>query len=236
MPRAGRGPRELRAVSIQRHFTSNPDGSVLVAFGGTRVLCTAVAEDRVPPFLVGKGRGWVTAEYAMLPGSASEGRISRDAVNKGRALEISRLIGRSLRSVVNLKALGERQITIDCDVIQADGGTRTAAITGGYVALCDALAKVCGGAIPAGLLRAQCAAVSVGIVGGEPMLDLDYEEDSTADVDLNLVMHGDGALIEIQGTAERGSFSRQQLDAMIDLGRQGIDKLCELQREALAGG
>jgi ribonuclease PH len=236
MTRAGRGARELRAVSIQRHFTSNPDGSVLIAFGNTRVLCTAVAEDRVPPFLVGKGRGWVTAEYAMLPGSASEGRISRDAAHKGRALEISRLIGRSLRSVVDLRGLGERQITIDCDVLQADGGTRTAAITGGYVALCDALAKVYSGTIPDGLLTAQCAAVSVGMVKGEPVLDLNYEEDSAADVDLNLVMHSDGALIEIQGTAERGSFTRQQLDAMIDLGREGIDKLCALQREALARG
>ena len=234
MTRAGRGARELRAVEIQRGFTSNPDGSVLIAFGDTRVLCTAVAEERVPPFLVGKGRGWVTAEYAMLPGSASEGRISRDAAQKGRALEISRLIGRSLRSVVDLSQLGERQITIDCDVLQADGGTRTAAITGGYVALCDALAKVNGGTLPKGLLTAQCAAVSVGIVNSEAILDLNYEEDSAADVDLNLVMHSNGALIEIQGTAERGSFTREQLDAMIDLGREGIDKLCALQREALA--
>jgi ribonuclease PH len=236
MSRAGRGARDLRTVTIQRKYTSNPDGSVLIAFGDTRVLCTAVAEDRVPPFLVGKGRGWITAEYAMLPGSASEGRISRDAAQKGRALEISRLIGRSLRSVVNLRALGERQITIDCDVLQADGGTRTAAITGGYVALCDAVSKIFAGAIPEGLLVAQCAAVSVGIVRGEPMLDLCYEEDSAADVDLNLVMHGDGALIEIQGTAEKGSFSRGQLDTMVDLGREGIDRLCAIQREALARG
>jgi ribonuclease PH len=236
MVRKGRDARELREVRIERGYTDNPDGSVLVSFGNTRVLCTAVAEEKVPPFLAGKGSGWVTAEYAMLPGSASEGRISRDAARKGRALEISRLIGRSLRSVVNLGALGEKQFTIDCDVLQADGGTRTAAITGGYVALCDALSSAFGGAIPDGVLTAQCAAVSIGIVGGDVLLDLCYEEDSAADVDLNLVMHRDGALIEIQGTAEREPFTRKQLDAMIDLGREGIERLCTLQDEARARG
>lgn len=236
MTRQGRGPRELRAVRIERGYTSNPDGSVLVSFGDTRVLCTAVVEARVPPFLSGSGRGWVTAEYAMLPGSASEGRVSRDAVNKGRALEISRLIGRSLRSVVNLSGFGERQITVDCDVLQADGGTRTAAITGGYVALSDALSKMFDGAIPEGVLLAQCAAVSVGIVEGEPILDLCYDEDASAEVDLNLVMHSTGAIIEIQGTAERNPFTRAQLNAMIDVGWEGIERLCALQREALARG
>jgi ribonuclease PH len=172
----------------------------------------------------------------MLPGSASGGRIPRDAARKGRALEISRLIGRSLRSVVDLSRLGERQFTVDCDVLQADGGTRTAAVTGGFVALHDAISKVFGGNIAPGLVVGQCAAVSVGIVRGEPMLDLCYEEDSAADVDLNLVMRNDGSLIEIQGTAEREPFSRAQLDAMIDLGREGVNRLFELQREALAGG
>ena len=234
MPRKGRAPNALRAVTIERGYTINPDGSVLVCFGDTRVLCTAVVESKVPGWLLGKGRGWVTAEYAMLPGSASEGRISRDSVRGGRALEISRLIGRSLRSVVDLAALGEIQVTVDCDVIQADGGTRTAAITGGYIALHDALTKaVSQGTVKKLPITAQCAAVSVGIVGGETMLDLCYEEDSSADVDLNLVMRNDDTIIEVQGTAERVPFRRDGLDAMIDLGREGILQLFARQREAL---
>jgi len=234
MTRSGRSARELRPVTIQRNFTTNPDGSVLISFGETRVLCTALIETKVPRWLMGKGQGWVTAEYAMLPGSASEGRISRDAVKGGRSLEISRLIGRSLRSVVDLAALGEIQVTVDCDVIQADGGTRTAAITGGYVALHDALTKaVSRGAIPAVPLTAQCAAVSVGIHGGEALLDLCYAEDSTADVDLNLVMRSDDTIIEVQGTAERVPFQRAGLDEMIDLGREGILALFAVQRDAL---
>ncbi len=234
MARTNRSPGELRPVTLQRNYTTNPDGSVLVSFGNTRVLCTALIETKVPRWLSGKGQGWVTAEYAMLPGSASEGRISRDAVRGGRALEISRLIGRSLRSVVDLAALGEVQVTVDCDVIQADGGTRTAAITGGYVALHDALAKsVARGVLPAMPLTAQCAAVSVGILGADTLLDLCYEEDSAADVDLNLVMRSDDTIIEVQGTAERVPFGRAGLDAMLDLGREGILCLFAAQREAL---
>jgi ribonuclease PH len=234
MTRSGRSANELRRVTIERGYTSNADGSVLISFGDTRVLCTALLERKVPGWLLGKGRGWITAEYAMLPASASEGRISRDAVRGGRALEISRLIGRSLRSVVDLAALGEVQVTVDCDVIQADGGTRTAAITGGYVALHDALAKgVSRGTIARLPLTAQCAAVSVGLVGAEALLDLCYVEDSSADVDLNLVMRSDDTIIEVQGTAERVPFRRAGLDAMMDLGREGILQLFARQREAL---
>ena len=221
---------------MQRGFIKGPPGAVHVAFGDTRVLCTAIVEERVPPFLRDSGRGWVTAEYNMLPGSASEGRINRDAVNKGRALEISRLIGRSLRAVIDLAALGERQIIVDCDVLQADGGTRTAAITGGYVALCDTVASLIkSGALTKDPIARQCAAVSVGIVGGRPMLDLCYAEDSTADVDLNLVMVGD-AIVEIQATAEKVAFDRRALDTMIDLGAAGIQHLYAHQKEALSRG
>jgi len=234
MTRSERSARELRPVTLQRDYTTNPDGSVLVCFGDTRVLCTALIETKVPKWLSGKGQGWVTAEYAMLPASASEGRISRDAVRGGRALEISRLIGRSLRSVVDLAALGEVQVTVDCDVLQADGGTRTAAITGGYVALHDALSKgVARGVLPVMPLTAQCAAVSVGILGADTLLDLCYLEDSAADVDLNLVMRSDDTIIEVQGTAERVPFGRGGLDAMMDLGREGILRLFAAQREAL---
>jgi len=235
--RADRGPDELRPVDIVRKYTTNPDGSVLVSFGQTRVLCTAVVEDRVPPFLKDTGKGWVTAEYAMLPGSASEGRVSRDAVRKGRALEISRLIGRSLRAVVDLDALGECQITVDCDVLQADGGTRTAAITGGYVALCDAIASLRDrGLVVGDPVHAQCAAVSVGILDGACYLDLCYEEDAAADVDLNLVMLSDDTMVEVQGTAEGIAFTRDQLDAMIACGRKGIHELFALQNKARENG
>jgi ribonuclease PH len=234
MARTDRPAGALRPVALQRNYTTNPDGSVLVSFGNTRVLCTAILETKVPRWLVGKGQGWVTAEYAMLPGSASEGRISRDSVKGGRALEISRLIGRSLRSVVDLAALGEVQITVDCDVLQADGGTRTAAITGGFVALHDAITKgVKDGVFPVMPITAQCAAVSVGIVGGETLLDLCYIEDSSADVDMNLVMRSDDTIIEVQGTAERVPFRREGLDAMMDMGRLGIQQLFSAQREAL---
>lgn len=198
------------------------------------MLCAATLDDGVPPFLRGTGRGWVTAEYAMLPASASEGRISRDAAKKGRALEISRLIGRSLRSVVNLDALGERQIIVDCDVIQADGGTRTAAITGAYVALQDVAGRlVQDGKLAASPITGQCAAISVGIKKGECWLDLCYVEDSSADVDLNLVMKDDGTIIEIQGTAEGEAFDRAQLGRMLDLGEKGIRELFAHQLEAL---
>ena len=223
----------LRPVSIERHYLRNVAGAVLIGFGNTKVLCTATLEDRVPPFLRETGTGWVTAEYAMLPRS-SDRRISRDASTKGRAQEISRLIGRSLRCVTDLAALGERQIILDCDVIQADGGTRTAAITGAYVALHDALkvfADEQGIHIP---LFAQCAAVSVGIVEGEVLLDLCYEEDVTADVDMNIVMRSDGQFIEVQGCAEGEAFPRSQLNAMLDRAEHGLETLFAAQREALA--
>jgi len=237
MMREGRRPGELRPVSILRNFTKNADGSVLISFGDTRVLCTATVEERVPPWLKGQNRGWVTAEYAMLPGSASEGRISRDATRRGRAMEISRLIGRSLRSVIDLGRLGERQITIDCDVLQADGGTRTAAITGGYVALHDAISGLVEReAIGESPLIGECAAISIGLLKGEAYLDLCYTEDAAADVDLNLVMKGDESIIEVQATAEGQAFDRAQLDDMLDLGRKGIFELLDFQREALRDG
>ena len=229
-----RAPGALRPVRIQRQFTKYAAGSVLVVFGDTQVLCTATLEDRTPPWLAGKGTGWVTAEYAMLPGSSNE-RIGRNHYQKGRAMEISRLIGRSLRCAVDMAALGERQITVDCDVLQADGGTRTAAITGAYVALADACAKlVADGAIPRSPLLGECAAVSVGLVDGEALLDLCYEEDVRAEVDMNVVMRGDGNLIEVQGCAEGEAFPRTQLDAMLDLAEAGCGELFRLQREALA--
>ena len=226
----------LRPVTIERHYLDHAEGSVLIAFGATRVLCAATFDEEVPPFLRGQGKGWVTAEYAMLPRSTHD-RVSRAAARKGRALEISRLIGRSLRSVVDLDALGECRFTLDCDVIQADGGTRTAAITGAYVALHDAMAPlVRAGRFERLPLRAQCAAVSVGIVDGGPRLDLCYEEDSAADVDLNLVMLDTGELVEIQACAEQRPFSRESLNAMVDLAGKGIGELFSLQNEALGRG
>lgn len=231
----GRGYDQLRPVSIERHFVKGPQGAVLVSFGDTKVICTATVEERVPAWLKGGGRGWVTAEYAMLPGSASEGRISRDSVNRGRAQEISRLIGRSLRAVTDLTLLGERQITVDCDVIQADGGTRTAAVTGGYVALADAIDSLQrDGLLSAEPLHSECAAVSVGLLDQTPHLDLCYVEDAAADVDLNLVMTSGGGIVEVQSTAEGAAMHRAQLDAMMDLGAKGIEILFQLQREALA--
>ncbi|MCC6143281.1 MAG: ribonuclease PH [Candidatus Hydrogenedentes bacterium] len=229
----GRAPDALRPVRIERHFINTSAGSALISFGNTRVLCTANFEMRLPPWLRDAGKGWVTAEYAMLPGSSPE-RVSREAAKKGRSQEISRLIGRSLRSVVDLAGLGECQVLIDCDVLQADGGTRTAAITGAFVALHDALQK----SVQAGNLArvpvfGPCAAVSVGIVDGEALLDLDYAEDVKAEVDMNIVMNSDGRLIEVQGTAETGSYTRKQLDQMLDLGSRGIEQLIALQREVL---
>jgi ribonuclease PH len=223
----------LRPVHLERHFVNTSAGSALISFGNTRVLCTANFEMRVPPWLRDAGRGWLTAEYAMLPGSSPE-RISRDAAKKGRSLEISRLIGRSLRSVVDLGAIGECQILIDCDVLQADGGTRTAAITGAFVAVHDALQKsVDAGNIPRVPIAEPCAAVSVGIVDGEALLDLNYEEDVKAEVDMNIVMNASGRFIEVQGTAETGSYTREQLDRMLDLGSRGIQQLISVQREVL---
>lgn len=224
---------ELRPVTIERGFTKHAEGSVLISFGDTRVLCTASVEDRVPPWLRERGSGWVTAEYAMLP-RATHDRTNRNSSTKGRAQEISRLIGRSLRAVVDLDALGVRQITLDCDVLQADGGTRTAAITGAFVALEDAISGlVSSGALEESPLLGQCAAVSVGIVNGETILDLCYEEDFAADVDMNIVMKDDGGFIEIQGSAEGSPFPRPSADAMISLAEKGICDLFAHQRAAL---
>lgn len=233
----GRNLDELRPVSIERGYIKNPEGSVLIKCGDTHVICTATVDERVPPWMKGSGKGWVTAEYAMLPGSASGGRINRGANKKGRALEISRLIGRSLRAVVDMEALDERQILVDCDVIQADGGTRTASITGAYVALCDAIAVVAdANELSKNPIVGQCAAISVGILKGEGYLDLCYEEDSSADVDLNLVMTDDGSIIEVQGTAEGEAFDREQLNTMLDLGEKGIRELFALQLKVLSDG
>jgi ribonuclease PH len=231
---SGRAPHELRAVRFTRRFTTHAEGAVLVEFGNTRVLCTASVEDGVPGFLRGKNQGWLTAEYGMLP-RATHTRSAREAAKgrqTGRTQEIQRLIGRSLRAVTNLAALGERTITIDCDVLQADGGTRTAAITGGYVALADACdALLTRRAISSSPLHGQVAAVSVGICNGVPVLDLDYAEDSCAETDMNVVMNNGGAFIEVQGTAEGHAFRRHELDALLDLAAGGIGKLFDLQNE-----
>jgi len=232
----GRRSGELRPATIRRGYLKHAEGSALIEMGGTRVLCAATIEERVPPWLRGGGRGWVTAEYSMLPRSSHE-RIQRE-VNRGhvggRTHEIQRLIGRSLRAVTNLEALGERQILIDCDVIEADGGTRTAAITGAFVALADAIRWLSRRVTLPGMpLRDSVAAVSVGIVDGVPSLDLCYAEDSKAQVDMNLVMTGGGKLVEIQGTAEGEAFTERELATMMTLGKAGIRKLGALQRRTL---
>jgi ribonuclease PH len=233
---SGRQPSELRPVHIRRGFTCHAEGSVLIECGATQVLCTASLEESVPPFLKGSGRGWVTAEYGMLPRSTHT-RNAREAAGgkqSGRTLEIQRLIGRALRAAVDLERLGERQITIDCDVLQADGGTRTAAITGGFVALHDAISALAArGVLAATPIVDAVAAVSVGIAAGVPLLDLDYAEDSACDTDMNVVMTGGGGLVEIQGTAERAPFSRRELDAMLSLAERGIGQLLAAQRTAL---
>jgi ribonuclease PH len=231
-----RRPDELRAVRFERGFQRHAEGSVLVEFGATRVLCSASVEDRVPPFLKGKGQGWVTAEYGMLPRSTHT-RNPREAARGrqgGRTLEIQRLIGRSMRAVLDLAALGERTITLDCDVLQADGGTRTAAITGAYVALADAIRRLRdSGALRADPLHGQVAAVSVGLYRGMAVLDLDYAEDAEAETDMNVVMNDAGAFVEVQGTAEGHAFRRTELDQLLDLAAGGIVELLRLQREAL---
>ncbi len=233
----GRQNDELRPISFERDFTVQAAGSVLVSFGNTRVLCTASIDENVPRWMKGKGKGWVTAEYSMLPGASAE-RINREAAKgkqSGRTQEIQRLIGRSLRSVCDMKALGERQVIVDCDVLQADGGTRTASICGGYVALHDALTRtMAAGKIATNPLTTECAAISVGIVGGVPMLDLPYTEDSTAETDMNVVMTGSGGYVEVQGTAEGAPFSRSELDALLDLAEGGIAQIVALQRTVLA--
>ena len=235
---SGRADNELRKTEITRNYTCHAEGSVLICCGDTKVLCTASVEERVPHFLRGKGEGWVTAEYGMLPRSTGS-RMGREAARGkqgGRTLEIQRLIGRSLRAVVDRAAIGERTVTLDCDVLQADGGTRTASITGAYVALVDACrwlqAKKL---IRSNPVHGQVAAVSVGIFADTPVLDLDYPEDSSAETDMNVVMNDGGAFIELQGTAEGHAFRRSELDEMLDLAEQGIRKLMQFQEEALNG-
>jgi ribonuclease PH len=229
---------ELRPLSLTRGYTAHAEGSVLIQVGQTRVLCTASVETSVPPFLRGKGQGWVTAEYGMLP-RATHTRSAREAAKgkqTGRTQEIQRLIGRSLRAVTDLAALGERQITLDCDVLQADGGTRCAAITGAWVALHDACAKlVADGTLPANPIRDHVAAISVGIVDGQAVLDLDYAEDSNCDTDMNVIMTGSGGIVEIQGTAEGTPFSRLELTQLVDLADTGIRELVAVQTQAIKG-
>ena len=239
MRRDGRTPGELRPVAITPGFMRSATGSALIEQGGTRVICTASAQEGVPRWMAGKGRGWVTAEYGMLPASTGD-RKQRD-VSKGRpdgrTVEIQRLIGRSLRAVVDFQALGERTIYLDCDVLEADGGTRCASITGAYVALHQALQRIVGeGGLAAVPLNETVAAVSVGMVEGTPMLDLDYPEDSTAEVDANVVMTGDGGLVEVQATAERTPLTRASLDDLLALAQAGIERLREAQQAALGAG
>jgi ribonuclease PH len=234
---SNRTPHQLRPVKITRHYTKHAEGAVLIEFGDTKVLCTASVTEEIPSFLKGKGQGWLTAEYGMLPRSTDE-RMQREAARgkqSGRTMEIQRLIGRALRSVVDLNKLGERTIQIDCDVIQADGGTRTASITGSFVALYDAVEKLLNkkliGSTP---ILDHVAAISTGIYKGTPVLDLDYLEDSACDTDMNVVMTGDFGLVEIQGTAEGVSFSRKELNYMLDMAQHGIEELISIQKKVLA--
>ena len=232
-----RQPDQLRSIRITRHYTKHAEGSVLIECGDTKVICTASVEERVPPHKKGSGEGWVTAEYGMLPRSTGE-RMSREAAKgkqSGRTQEIQRLIGRSLRSVVDLNKLGERTVQIDCDVIQADGGTRTASITGAFVALHDAVSRLINkGLIKENPLRDFVAAISVGVYNGVPVLDLDYAEDSACDTDMNVVMTGSGNFVEVQGTAEGHAFNRNEMNAMLDLAQNGIAQLIEMQKTVLA--
>jgi ribonuclease PH len=235
---SGRRPDQLRRIAFTCNYTKHAEGSVLVEFGDTRVICTASVEERVPPFLKGKGSGWITAEYGMLPRATHErtGREAARGKQGGRTMEIQRLIGRSLRAALNLEALGERTVTLDCDVIQADGGTRTASITGGYVALVLAVQRLLKSRkIKTNPVHGQIASVSVGICQGVPVLDLDYAEDCDAETDMNVVMNDAGAFIEIQGTAEGHAFRRDELDAMLRLAEAGIADLLLHQQEALDG-
>lgn len=231
---SGRSPDQLRPIKFTRNYTKHAEGSVLVEFGDTKVLCTASIEERIPRWLKGKGQGWVTAEYGMLPRSTGS-RMGREAARGkqgGRTMEIQRLIARSLRAVVNLEALGERNVIVDCDVIQADGGTRTASITGGFVALADAMqGLVDAGKIKKNPIIGQVASVSVGIFNGTPVLDLDYDEDSNAETDMNVVMNDAGAFIEVQGTAEGHAFRQDELDAMLTLAKSGIAQLIDHQKD-----
>ena len=228
----GRAPDQLRRIVITRDYLLHPEGSVLVEFGATKVICTASVEDKVPPFLRGQAVGWVTAEYAMLPRSTNTRSPRENRGPSGRSQEIQRLVGRALRAVVDRTKIGERTVWVDCDVIQADGGTRTAAITGSFVAVADALVKVTGPNAKAAI-RDCVAAISVGIVKGEPVLDLNYVEDSSADVDMNVVMTGSGEFVEVQGTAEQTPFGRAGLDVLLQLAETGIRRLVTVQRRAL---
>lgn len=234
---SGRVNDEMRSVKFTRNYTMHAEGSVLVEFGNTKVLCTASVDERTPPWLRGQGKGWVTAEYGMLPRSTNS-RMGREAARgkqSGRTQEIQRLIGRSLRAVVNLEALGERQIIIDCDVIQADGGTRTASISGAYIALCDAMQSLLdANKVKTEPLIGQLASVSVGIYNGEPVLDLDYAEDSNAETDMNVVMNNAGHFIEVQGTAEGHAYTRKEMDAMLDLAEKGIGEIIQIQDQVLS--
>ena len=234
---SGRDPDELRPITFTRDYTEMAAGSVLVEFGRTRVLCTASVEDRIPPWLRGKGQGWVTAEYSMLPGSSPE-RVGREAAKgkqSGRTQEIQRLIGRSLRAVTDLVAVGENQIVVDCDVLQADGGTRTASICGGWIALHDACSRLLQReAIARHPIREAAAAISVGVVGGVPMLDLEYTEDVRAEVDMNVVMTASGRFVEVQGTAEGMAFTRDELSALLALAESGIAEIVEAQEQMIA--
>jgi ribonuclease PH len=233
----GRDPDQLRPISFERDFTSQAAGSTLVSFGGTRVLCTASIGDDVPRWMRGTGKGWVTAEYSMLPGSSPE-RVGREAARgkqSGRTMEIQRLIARALRAVTDRATMGEMEVIVDCDVLEADGGTRTAAICGGWVALHDAFTRaMAAGRLGAHPLHDECAAISVGIVDAVPMLDLPYEEDVRAEVDMNVVMTGSGRFVEVQGTAEGQAFSRSELESLLELAEAGIDTIVELQRQMVA--
>ena len=233
MPRVdGRAPDQLRPIVVTRDFLLHPEGSVLVEFGTTKVICTASVDEKVPPFLKGQGQGWITAEYAMLPRSTNTRTQRETRGPSGRSQEIQRLVGRALRAVIDRTKLGERTIWVDCDVIQADGGTRTAAITGGFVAVADAIGRIAN-VDPRKAISDCVAAVSVGLVGGEPMLDLNYAEDSTAAVDMNVVMTGRGQFVEVQGTAEGAPFDRARLDDLLKLAEKGVRGLVGVQRRAL---
>ena len=236
---SGRAPNELRQIRLTRNYTKHAEGSVLIEFGDTKVLCTASVTDKVPGFLRGKGQGWVTAEYGMLPRSTTD-RMGREAARGkqgGRTMEIQRLIGRALRAAIDMKALGEHTIHLDCDVIQADGGTRTASITGAYVALADAINVLLkDGSLKKSPLQSEIASVSVGVYKGTPVLDLDYPEDCNAETDMNVVMNSEGDFIEVQGTAEGVAFKRGELDSMLDLAADGLGQLIEAQRAALGEG
>jgi ribonuclease PH len=232
MPRPdGRAPDQLRPITVTRDFLMHPEGSVLVEFGATKVICTASVEEKVPPFLKGQGQGWVTAEYAMLPRATNTRSQRENRGPSGRSQEIQRLVGRALRAVIDRSQLGERTVWVDCDVIQADGGTRTAAITGGFIAVADAISRAPGQ--PTAAIRDCVAAISVGVVQGQAVLDLNYIEDSSAEVDMNIVMTGGGEFVEVQGTAEQVPFGRARLDALLAIAETGIRRLVVLQRRAL---